>query len=811
MQMIKKSTLLLSAFLVTISMIFMSIGLLTAPTYAEDDPFENVQFFELEQLTEGPRRVFDDGSLVFQLTDEAALNVEGVTRYEGLVAIPYPDKEWDELNGCYTYDDENKIITINGVAISNLYSEHNAPEHIAVQIKGYGDNNELLMIAGFNDVEFRYAQEEYAFNEHRDVLPYWDGDIQGNIDVYVENSEYPDGERLDAEVTNVEVKEGEDLLEDFHPDSDDENKWWYYRAGKEFGDVTFEVTYKKLDETPETREMYLHIKKDVYEVYMESEDDLNVGLPGTGINLEAWAIHKYFDGDHEEHTMDGLSVVWTVEDGTEFATVKPDANDRKARVNFRDLADDEDFIDEDCIVKAAVYDSKSEKPNEEKAFEDGWFEIKTDYRVVYPTTLPKELGIGETVDNVKFEVREYKYRPAADEGYNDENYKTYEVKKTDWGYDENALQITDSNGREVGQNQATGDVYSFTRKGEWDTGIHLNAHFLNDNNDYEVEEQEYWFNRLEYDIWFEEGNVSVYDDSSWSFDLSTRDDLNYDKLRIEFEAKGYKWDDDTDYDVPANCWKVDGKTVTVYGDKIAEAGFNGLRIEAEVFNGERSLGKNADCNVELCKACLHHFWLSGPEEFFDDRPKGIQKKMCWFCGEKQIVEINKTSIAAASVTGISNKVYTGKAVTQGLKITVGGKTLKAGTDYTVAYKNNINVGTATVTITGKLAYTGTLNKTFTIVPAATKLSKVTAVKKGFTAKWNKQTKQTTGYELQYALNNKFTSGAKTVNISKATTVSKKVTKLKAKKKYFVRVRTYKTVSGKKVYSAWSAAKSVTTK
>ena len=74
--------------------------------------------------------------------------------------------------------------------------------------------------------------------------------------------------------------------------------------------------------------------------------------------------------------------------------------------------------------------------------------------------------------------------------------------------------------------------------------------------------------------------------------------------------------------------------------------------------------------------------------------------------------------------------------------------------------------------------------------------------------------QTTGYQVQYSTSSKFKS-AKTVTIGKNKTTSKSVGKLSAKKRYFVRVRTYKTVkiAGKsvKLYSGWSKAKSVTTK
>jgi|GEM_PF-2501887 len=190
---------------------------------------------------------------------------------------------------------------------------------------------------------------------------------------------------------------------------------------------------------------------------------------------------------------------------------------------------------------------------------------------------------------------------------------------------------------------------------------------------------------------------------------------------------------------------------------------------------------------------------------------------CERCGAElkrttvKIAKLKKTSLAKATVSGIKAKVYTGKALTQSITVKLGSKTLKNGTDYTVAYKNNKNVGKATVTITGKNAYSGTITKTFVINPKATKLTGVTAASKGFTAKWSKVTAQTTGYEIQYATDAKFTKNKKTVIVTKNSTASKKVTKLTGKKKYYVRIRTYKTVGKTKYYSAWSASKTVTTK
>ena len=74
----------------------------------------------------------------------------------------------------------------------------------------------------------------------------------------------------------------------------------------------------------------------------------------------------------------------------------------------------------------------------------------------------------------------------------------------------------------------------------------------------------------------------------------------------------------------------------------------------------------------------------------------------------------KPSVADAKVTGITSKVYTGKAITQKTIVKYNGTLLKKGTDYTVTYKNNTNAGTAKVIIKGTGNYGGKITKTFTI-------------------------------------------------------------------------------------------------
>ena len=173
------------------------------------------------------------------------------------------------------------------------------------------------------------------------------------------------------------------------------------------------------------------------------------------------------------------------------------------------------------------------------------------------------------------------------------------------------------------------------------------------------------------------------------------------------------------------------------------------------------------------------------------------------------IKTANNDITKATVSGISTKAFTGKAITQNVTVKVGNTVLKNGTDYTVSYSNNKKVGKATVKITGKGKYGGVITKTFKINPAKQEIQKLTAKSKAFFVDWA-QKGSATGYEIQYATNSKFTN-AKKVTITNNKTDKTTVSKLSANKKYYVRVRSYTTVGGTKYYGAWSAVKNVTTK
>ena len=190
---------------------------------------------------------------------------------------------------------------------------------------------------------------------------------------------------------------------------------------------------------------------------------------------------------------------------------------------------------------------------------------------------------------------------------------------------------------------------------------------------------------------------------------------------------------------------------------------------------------------------------------------------------KQIVKRSKKvlkkkgSLAYASVSAGSAVTYNGKAQNPNLSLTVSGYKLYEKQDYTISVKNNVNVGKATYTLKGQGAYAGSSKSgSFVINPIGTSLESLTAGKKSFTVNWKAQTEKmsssyVTGYQIQYSLNSSFKKGNKSATVKGYSKTAATVKKLKSKKTYYVRIRTYMKVGKKKTYySGWSEAQKVVT-
>lgn len=171
--------------------------------------------------------------------------------------------------------------------------------------------------------------------------------------------------------------------------------------------------------------------------------------------------------------------------------------------------------------------------------------------------------------------------------------------------------------------------------------------------------------------------------------------------------------------------------------------------------------------------------------------------------EVVLVSMNIAGLSAKA----SNVTYTGSAVVPKVTVNDG----KDAVPVTVkATAKNVGPATATVTAKADSAYYGTKNVKYNVLPKGTTLKSLKKGKKKFTVKWAKQKTQTTGYQIRYSKKSDF-SGAKTKLIKKNGTTKTTIKKLAKKTTYYVQVRTYKTVSGTKYYSAWSATKTVKTR
>ena len=210
-------------------------------------------------------------------------------------------------------------------------------------------------------------------------------------------------------------------------------------------------------------------------------------------------------------------------------------------------------------------------------------------------------------------------------------------------------------------------------------------------------------------------------------------------------------------------------------------------------------------------ACTEHVWDKGTiTTRATMKAKGAKNFVCISCGKTKRETIAKIKTVKLSKNAY---VYDGKAKTPTVIVKDANGKKISSKYYTVKKASKRSqVGQYSYKVTFNGAYKGTKTLYFTINPKATSIKKKTVgAKKAFTVKWNKVAKQTSGYEIMYSTTKKFTKKtSKTVTIKKNTTTSKKITKLKTKKTYYVKIRTYKIVKGKKYYSAWSAVKKVKT-
>lgn len=196
----------------------------------------------------------------------------------------------------------------------------------------------------------------------------------------------------------------------------------------------------------------------------------------------------------------------------------------------------------------------------------------------------------------------------------------------------------------------------------------------------------------------------------------------------------------------------------------------------------------------------------------DPEPEGDAESESYVPRERiptiwQAIDLKSASIRLSS----TSLTFNGKSRFPTATVTYWPFLLREGRDYTLAYKNNLKTGIATVTATGIGSFTGSASKTFTIKPAKVTEVKVTSTKAG-TAKvtWSKS-KAVAGKATGYLVRYKKGSRTKTYQVENPRTSKLTLTKLSKGKKVSVKVCAYKIVNGTRYCGSWSTTKSVRVK
>lgn len=214
-----------------------------------------------------------------------------------------------------------------------------------------------------------------------------------------------------------------------------------------------------------------------------------------------------------------------------------------------------------------------------------------------------------------------------------------------------------------------------------------------------------------------------------------------------------------------------------------------------------------DVNILLSRECSvsgHTYVLQSVTRKATTTQSGAAIYQCKICGSEKTEQIPIIKSISLSKTSY---VYNGKTIKPAVTIKDGAGNIISKSYYTVAYSGNVKPGQASVKITFKGLYEGNMTKKFMIKPAKIKISKAVNQKgRKIKLTW-KKVKGVSGYEICYAKNKTFKKGKKVVT-AKSSAKTKVISKLGKNQIYYIRIRAYKKISGKKVYGVWSSKKSV---
>ena len=619
-------------------------------------------FIGIEAINNDREELWSDSTASYKLTLP-----EGIDGDLWLGVGIRGEDDWETLftgredqDDFFIYDDETNTLVLNGENIFRETGDRWLSVYAAITgPEGFDD----IRAEGFAGAQVREAEERYDLPEDISLLPDWGDWIEDTIHVRIRNANEPEGKDYDLKVTKAEIISQNPEDETVLTLEEKEDGWDL--SAREFGRAIVQLTYKDIDGTERTHEFTVNVTDTVYHADIWSGSGVYQGLPGTTFDLEAWAHKDYVCFDEEdpdnrwnEGTEEGLKIQWSIDEGGEFAELSPDTDDpSKAVLTFKPMPQGWDSIGERVRVRVTVTDETTDDPSEERASNDTEFWVKDDFYQIYPAVIDGHINVGESV-TLTPQLRHYKM-----------GQKDYDVVENV------SFQIDDVDDEAIDVQEKDG-VYTFTRKAQWGTGFCVRASFWPEPYRQEETEQWYSFDEMNYEIWFEDGEVTVYDDYHADARLIRSEDLqglSEDRYRIEYKLGVHQYnkesgEDEWVYEVSedSGCYSVTEDGLTVNGEKIAGdqklAEHGGMNIRAQLIIGDETV-REEWCWIELAEACSGHVWLEGVVKEPSCTEPGIKERRCRNCGEIRSEEIpaahvlTKTTAKLATAKTDGNTAY----------------------------------------------------------------------------------------------------------------------------------------------------------
>ena len=413
---------------------------------------------------------------------------------------------------------------------------HKGIRRIEVRVAVFSEGEEYCAAQMGFDVEESFMEQHWNFGT-RTLLPGWDQWIDRRQGGYVQNKQHPWGDGAEFTVTGIQCQDvqGQNVV-NIEDESED---GWRLRA-QNGGESKITVNYADGDGRQGTEEFTLYVAEDVYEVDVWTQSGSDRVLPGGVVDVRAQARHEYFDPGTQEYNssseeeLTGVTYSWRLdyyddyveEQLRDYITLTQDANDpRHVTVSFANVPDS---WENDAEINVIV----TIEENGITAENNYWLHMRHQYLELWPTGIDGNIEVGDEV-TITPELREY---PADNEdGYSvlPADQVKFEVET----YDDRAYSVDDS----------VPGIFVVKRLQNYSSSFRIRAFVRNEGGGYnEVDDREYWFNHRDYNIWFEQHDLDLYND-----------DPDAPALELRTDHLGDNWQDRLDLKILAGHWNRD--------------------------------------------------------------------------------------------------------------------------------------------------------------------------------------------------------------------------------------------------------------